>query len=222
MNSVDKANIVDKAICCSGTMGKTVADMFLSGHKCAEKEFQKLLLLVNYTEALGCYRAPVEVTEYTVIEGEAAVAEFQIVIPCTTYNTVIAGSDSVTVTVDGNDSSAFGDDILTIGEILTTLMGGTGFDVQYVSATDCSSGNMTINVVGDCDTESISVTITLVSGHAAQTVTYPGTVTQVGNCSGDSLESSLITTEYTNCLTEDEADDIATQISRLCDLCEDN
>lgn len=106
MNSTEKENIVNKAICCSGTMGKSVADMFLNGHKCAEKEFQKLFLLINYVETLGCYEAPLEETEYTYSNG-----------------------------------------------VLTPV---------------------------------------------------------------------VTTTEYTNCLTEDQADNIATQISKLCDLCEDN
>lgn len=106
MNSVEKDNIVQKAICCSGRMGKQVADMYLTGHRCADKEFQKLFLLISYTEALGCYQAPLVETEYSYTET-------------------------------------------TLTPVVTT-------------------------------------------------------------------------TEYTNCLTEDQADSIATQISKLCDLCDEH
>lgn len=64
MNSVEKDNIIQKAICCSGNLAKKVANMYLTGSPCADKEFQKLFLLVSYTETLGCYRAPLEISEY--------------------------------------------------------------------------------------------------------------------------------------------------------------
>lgn len=106
MNSVEKENIVDKAMCCSGTLAKKVADMYISGHPCADKEFQKLFLLISYTETLGCYQAPLVEVEYAYTET-------------------------------------------TLTPITTT-------------------------------------------------------------------------TEYTNCLTEDQADNIATQISKICDLCDEH
>ena len=65
MNSVEKDNIIQKAICCSGDKAKEVADMYINGNSCADKEFQKLFLLISYTETLGCYQAPLVETEYS-------------------------------------------------------------------------------------------------------------------------------------------------------------
>jgi len=65
MNSVEKDNLIQKAICCSGNLTKTVADMYLKGKKCADKEFENLFLLLSYIETLGCYDAPLVVTAYS-------------------------------------------------------------------------------------------------------------------------------------------------------------
>lgn len=69
MNSVEKANIIQQAICCSGNKAKEVADMFIQNHKCAEGEFQKLALLIFSIEALDCYRAPLVETTYAISSG---------------------------------------------------------------------------------------------------------------------------------------------------------
>jgi hypothetical protein len=71
MNSVEKDNIIQKAICCSGNFAKKVADMYINGNPCAYNEFQKLFLLISYTETLGCYDAPLEETTYvyTIVNG---------------------------------------------------------------------------------------------------------------------------------------------------------
>ena len=84
MNSVEKDNIIQKAICCSGTYAKKVADMYIAGNPCADKEFQKLFLLVSYTETLGCYQAPLEVTTYATTASTPVLAQFTFIIPCTT------------------------------------------------------------------------------------------------------------------------------------------
>ena len=72
MNSVEKDNIIQKAICCSGDKAKEVADMYIKGNPCADKEFQKLFLLISYTETLGCYNAPLEETEYVLNDAGTA------------------------------------------------------------------------------------------------------------------------------------------------------
>lgn len=69
MNSTEHNNIIQKAICCSGNYAKKVADMFIKGNPCADKEFQKLFLLISYTESLGCYQAPLVETEYSYSNG---------------------------------------------------------------------------------------------------------------------------------------------------------
>lgn len=60
MNSVEKDNILQQSYCCAGNYGKKVADMLLSGHKCAEKEFEKLAMLTFAIDTLICYNAPLE------------------------------------------------------------------------------------------------------------------------------------------------------------------
>lgn len=66
MNSVEKDSLLQQAICCAGNYAKKVADMLLAGNKCAESEFNKLVLLAKSIEVLDCYNAPLEVEECVV------------------------------------------------------------------------------------------------------------------------------------------------------------
>lgn len=226
MNSIEKDNIIKKGICCAGSLGKKVADMYLQGNRCADKEFQKLFLLTSYIETLGCYQAPVEVTNYTVIPGVSTNAQFQLTIPCTIINTVLNGSSTVELEVGTTVTSATGDNISTVGELLTTLLNATGFDIQYTSSLGCADGDMVIDITADCDTPYIHSTVTIVTGVppflTSESFEYIATVVTAGSCSGDVIESTLLTEEFTNCLTEEQADDIANQIAKICKLCDEH
>ncbi len=219
MNSVEKDNIIQKAICCSGAMGKTVADLYIKGSKCADREFQKLFLLVSYTETLGCYNAPLDTTTYTVVEGTPVSTEWSVVIPCTIWDTLTTSSISTTLTVDGASQSIVGDSTQTVGENIEELLDDLGFN--YIVSI-CSNSNITVTITGACDTESVVIThsVTTTPPPTVTNTNYTATLITAGSCSGNIIETTIITTEYTNCLTEDQADNIATQISKLCDLCD--
>lgn len=219
MNSTEKDNIVQKAICCSGTLGKQVADMYLSGHKCADKEFQKLFLLTSYIETLDCYQAPLEVTTYTVVAGDSVLSEWQIVIPCTVWDTVVTLTAASELTIDGVTTTIAGDNVMTFGEGITDLLENAAATISTYTISTCIDNNITIDITALCDTESITVALT---GFIPQAGTYNATQAVTGNCSSNTLETTVTTTEYTNCLTEDQADDIATQISKICDLCDEH
>ena len=219
MNSTEKDNIVQKAMCCAGTLGKTVADMYLSGHKCADKEFQKLFLLTSYIETLDCYQAPLEVTTYTVVAGDSVLSEWQIVIPCTVWDTVVTLTAASELTIDGVTTTIAGDNVMTFGEGITDLLENAAATISTYTISTCIDNNITIDITALCDTESITVALT---GFIPQAGTYNATQAVTGNCSGNTLETTVTTTEYTNCLTEDQADSIATQISKICDLCDEH
>lgn len=215
MNTVEKDNIVQKAICCSGTKGKQVADMLLSGDKCADKELQKLILLNSYIESLGCYRAPLETTTYTVVVGESI---WEVTVPCATWDTVLAAGTSAILTIDGTPTTFNGDDATTLGDGIITLLQNAAATISVYSVGACVSGNLTILLTALCDTESI-----VFSYQTPEiTTSFNAVLTTAGNCAGNTLESTTATTTYTNCLTEDQADDIATQISKICDLCDEH
>jgi len=78
MNSVEKDNILQQAYCCAGNYGNKVANLLLSGDKCAEKEFEKLAMLTSAIDALICYNAPLEEEVCELVDG---------VLTCTTTTT---------------------------------------------------------------------------------------------------------------------------------------
>lgn len=216
MNTTDKDNLLQQAVCCSGTKGKQVADMFLLGHKCAEKEFKRLALLNFSIQALDCYNAPLEETTYTVIETTEVLAEFTFSIPCSRWDAVLASGTSINVVVNGVGTGFPGDDATTFETAFTNILNAQSFALEDTGCGDDPSAINTITVVANCDTTSISVTYS--SGDV--TITYTGEQTVLGNCGGQTLESTTETTEYDNCFTEDEADNIADIITKICDICD--
>lgn len=222
MNSVDKNNLLEQAICCAGNKGKEVADMFLTGNKCAESEFKDLALLVFAINALDCYNAPLETTTYEVIEGNAVDAEFQMVIPCSILNSVLDSDDYITLTINGETSTTNGNDISTFGELFFPLLDTAGFTYNVTSSLGCADGDAIIDITANCNTTEIIAAITIVAivPSSISTTSYTGINTVVGNCEEDVLESSTAITEYENCFTEDEADNIANIITSKCDICD--
>lgn len=222
MNSVEKDNLVQKAICCSGNYAKEVADDFISGNVCANKKFQKLALLISYIEALDCYNAPLEVITYTTTPTTPVLAQFTITVPCSTWNGVLNGSSSASVTIDGNESAIIGDGVSTFGtlilSVLSNLIGIT------ITVGNCINGNIIIGITYLCDTTSFKFTKYISGGAPPVIITtdYIGINTVEGSCSSYTLTSTTTTTEYTNCLSEDQADNIANQIALICDMCDEH
>jgi len=223
MNSVEKDNIVDKAMCCSGTLAKKVADMYISGHRCADKEFQKLFLLISYTEALGCYQAPLEETTYTFVDNPSITGEYTFTTTCVNWDTVLNGSSGIefTYTLNGVETTVTtsGDTVSTVQQLFISNLTSLGY--SYV-VSSCVNSNKVITVTTPCGITDMALHINVVVGPALTEVAITVANTIVGNCNTDTLTPVTTITEYTNCLTEDQADNIATQISKICDLCDEH
>ena len=220
MNSVEKDNIIQKAICCSGNKAKEVADMYIKGNPCADKEFDKLFLLISYTESLGCYQAPLEITTYATTASTPVLAQFTFTIPCTTWD-LTTGTFSGTVTVNGVPTSAApgpGDSFQTV---ITGILTGLGMSVITAG---CSGGNNIITVTSLCNTTTLSITLSVTTNPPPSTVNteFIGTEIVEGSCLTHTLTGTTVTTEYTNCLTEDQADSLANNIALICDLCDEH
>lgn len=222
MNSVEKDTLVQKAICCSGNYAKEVADDFISGSVCANNKFKKLALLVSYIEALDCYNAPLEETTYVTTPTIPVLAQFTLTIPCSIWDSVLNGSSSAGVTINGSESAVSGDGVLTFGTLIIGILSSMIGIVITIGS--CIGGNIIINITYLCNTTSIVFTRYVSSG-TPPTITataYTAVNTVEGSCLSYNLTATTTTTEYTNCLTESEADNIANQIALICDLCDEH
>lgn len=222
MNSVEKNNLIQKAICCSGNKAKEVADLYLSGNKCANEEFKKLFLLLSYTETLGCYQAPLEVTEYATTATTPVLTILTVIVPCAIWDSIPNSSSSVGVTVNGVETSALCSGVTTFGNSFLSVL--DDLSIGH-SVSICSGGNYTITITALCNTTSLTLTTYLSSGALPPILiatAYIGVVTVAGSCLTYILTPTTTITEYTNCLTEDEADSLANNIALLCNLCDEH
>lgn len=97
MNSVDQALLLKQLRCCSATLADQAATYLINGNKDAECFFKQLELLNDYIEALECYRAPLEVTEY-VLTGLEDTGQTLIATTTTTeYDNCLSSDDADTI-----------------------------------------------------------------------------------------------------------------------------
>lgn len=220
MNSTEKDNIIQKAICCSGTYAKKVADMYIKGNSCADKEFQKLFLLNSYIDSLGCYQAPLEVTTYATTASTPVLAQFSVTVPCTAWDTN-SGTFTATVNVNGTPTSVAAGPGDTFGGLIEGILTGLGF--TYIVG-NCIDGNRIITVTALCNTTELIFTLDVTTGPppVVTSTDYHGSLVTEGSCLSYNLTGTTVTTEYTNCLTEEQADDIANNIALICDLCDEH
>lgn len=222
MNSVEKDTLVQKAICCSGNYAKEVADDFISGKICANSKFKKLAMLISYIEALDCYRAPLEETTYITTPTTPVLAQFTITLPCSVWDSVLNVSSSASVTINGDETDISGDGVSTFGSLILTMLS----DIVGIVITigECINSNIIIDITYLCNTASIVFTNSTVIGAPPILIStsYTGVNTVIGSCLSYTLTGITTTTEYTNCLTEDQADNIANQIALICDSCDEH
>lgn len=232
MNSTELNTFLQQAICCAGNKTKQVADMFLQGSKCAKAELKKLAILIDAIKALDCYRAPLEEEVCTVVEGDPLAdpigATFTLSIPC---NITLSPSSTVSLSVYNTSGDfsilasnvgVWGDDLdgVFINNILPQLAAYTDYTATYTSG-DCASNEpLTYTITGPCDFTALELTYILNGSESSTTIN--GIETQAGICNATSIECETTTTEYTNCLTETEADNLVNMITKICDTCNCN
>lgn len=228
MNTTEKNNLLQQAICCSGNYAKDVAELLLAGDKCAESEFEKLALLVSAIEALDCYNAPLEVENCVPTTGDPLAdpveSIFSISIPCATAMTVpstmsfsgLGGVSAFNITVNINNP---GDNDLQqkfVNDVIPQLP--AGFTATLYSG-DCTGGTPEVYLLtGPCDITGYTLDYFL--NPEITSTQIVATQQQAGVCNETVLTCTTTTTEYNNCLTETEADNIAEIITDICDICD--
>ena len=80
--------------------------------------------------------------------------------------------------------------------------------------------NSIYTITGPCDIT--AYTLDYFPAGNPESTTLNGVQTQLGICNETNLTCTTTTTEYTNCLTETEADNIANIITDICDICDCN
>lgn len=230
MNSVELNTLLQQAICCVGNYGKKVADLFLSGNKCAESEFEKLVLLNSSINTLDCYLAPVESEECVATAGEPLEnpieSIFTITIPCATAMTIpstisfsgLGGINAFNIT--HNIIDPFDNDLQQnfINNIIPQLP--IGINISLYSG-NCGTGTPEVYVLtGYCDITNYTLDYFLEP--SLESTQIEASIEQIGVCNETILTCTTTTTEYNNCLTEAEADNIANIITDICDICDCN
>jgi len=221
MNSVEKNTLLRQAICCAGNYGKKVADLLLANNKCAESEFEKLALLTSAIEILDCYNAPLEVEDCITSVGNPLEnpieSIFTITIPVPTLVnpislmvfTAVGTTNGFVLT--GNTDPVDNDLFNNFTAVIVPQI-PIGFTV--------SLNNGTYTITGPCDIT--AYTLDYFPEGSLESAIINGVQTQLGICNETNLTCTTTTTEYTNCLTETEADNIANIITDICDICDCN
>ncbi len=221
MNSTEKNSLLRQAICCAGNYGKKVADLLLANNKCAESEFEKLALLTSAIEILDCYEAPLEVEDCVTTTGDPLTdpieSIFTITIPVPTeIEPVTLMVFTATGTTNGFVVSANTD--VVDNDLFNNF---TNFIVPLIPAGFTVTLNNSIyTITGPCDIT--AYTLDYFPAGSMESAQINGVQTTIGICNETSLTCTTTTTEYTNCLTEAEADNIAEIITDICDICDCN
>lgn len=228
MNSTELNTFLQQAICCAGNKAKQVADMFLQGNKCAKSELKKLAVLVDSIKALDCYRAPLEEEVCTVVEGDPLTdpieAVFTFTFPCNEnmaipsaffFETFGSGSE---IFIPGNADVINPNTIYNFETYIASVL-PAGYSYTSTSADGCDTNNQFI-ITAPCDITSMQFTYFIEGDLESTTIT--ATEVQAGICNATSIECETTTTEYTNCLTETEADNLVNMITKICDTCNCN
>lgn len=222
MNSTELNNFLNKAGCCAGNKGKQVADLLLNGSKCADAEFKNLALLTSAIEGLRCYRAPVKTETCEIVEtGTSTDAQFTITVPCVTIPVdgviTLMSSSGLEVTYTVVDVMGEGLGTAIDSGIIPSLPAGyTG----GLSAGGCMGGQPeTFTFTTPCYDTTLSLNYTYMDGITLINETIQGVNTIAGVCASSELVCTTTTTEYTNCLTETEANNLVNMITKICDSC---
>lgn len=224
MNSTELNTFLTKSTCCAGNKTKQVADMLLQGDKCATKEFKNLVVLISALEALECYIAPLEDTVCTPVEvgGTPVNGSFTISIPCAINipmdgHVIFRGSDSTDISYTVTDP--MGEDLIFIFETYIVASLPAGYTV-VLSSGDCAGGLPQVyTITTPCDVTNVNLNYNYIDGEATISVNIAGNLVTAGVCPETSIQCTTTTTEYTNCLTATEADNLVNIITKICDSC---
>ncbi len=223
MNSTELLSFVRKAICCAGNKGKQVADMFLNGDKCAEKELTNLVLLSDAITALDCYRADVETENCEIVQtGNNTNAQFTLLINCTTIPmgalVTFYTSDGTTITYTVVDALGETLSSIMVFQIISALPAGY---TATLTDGDCTGDGLpeTYTIVAPCNISSINLNYTYSDFDGLVNTTINGENTVPGECAYQEVVCTTTTTEYTNCLTDAGVENLVALVTKICDTC---
>lgn len=189
--------ILTNAYCCISKQAAKVSKLLSIGDRCAQREVEKLKLLIDYVEALKCYNTETINSEFLLrVDSDDFKDNFLAISnPLKIYR----------ITINGVEYTQAGDGVSSKGEIFESIIATISTILSYYITADYvkeGKGFNYVYIVAECYITSIIFDTTTSLNHGLFSNIVPG------NC------------KIENCLSEDNFDIIKSRIMDICDICE--
>jgi hypothetical protein len=177
--------------------------LYSIGSDCAESELQKLKLMNDWFEALRCYNAE-----------ESTNSKFVLRLEYEEYLSVLKSTSNIgrlyTITINGVEYSAVGDGVTSVGDLVGGLiLSATGVNslTEIVDPDSYNPRHVYIYINADCNIETINYQVIRISDNVVLS-NIDWTLYESGQCT------------VTNCLTEEQFNNIVAKLMAACGICE--
>jgi hypothetical protein len=195
--------VLTNALCCISTQAVKVSKLYSIGSDCAESELQKLKLMNDWFEALRCYNAE-----------ESTNSKFVLKLEYNQYLSVLKSTSNIgrlyVVTINGVEYSVVGDGVTSVGDLVGGLiLSATGINslTEIVDPDSYNPRHVYIYIDADCDIETINYQVIRISDNVVLS-NIDWTLYEAGQCT------------VTNCLTEEQFNNIVAKLMAACGICE--
>jgi len=200
MTSTNLNIVLTNALCCVSELSAKLSKMYSIGNTCADSELVKLKLLNDYIDTLRCYK----------IDATNSKFRYKSLYDAAIFRAISNPNRLYVITVNGVEYSAVGDGVKTrfeiIGDILDTIP--NIIDYYYWEDPDTSNPRYSyLELEASCDVTEINYSVYI----------YP-----IGILNS-SLDIAIYQTGVctpTNCITEDQFNQMVAYVMNACDICE--